>query len=142
MNQEKTYKTKQKEAVINYLMQNMDKHITAEEIVNKLKEKVGRTTVYRQLDSLVKENKVRKYVIEEGKSSCYQYIDDNHCHDHYHLKCDECGNVFHIDCEIIKQIENHLSNGHKFELNPFKTVLYGQCEQCRDPKGGKNEKNN
>lgn len=51
------YKTKQREAILQYLIQNKDKHINVDNIVEHLKKKgaaVGKTTVYRYLDVLVR----------------------------------------------------------------------------------------
>lgn len=51
------YKTKQRESILQYLIQNKDKHISVEDIVEHLKKKgeaVGKTTVYRYLDVLVR----------------------------------------------------------------------------------------
>lgn len=128
------YKTKQREAILQYLIQNQDKHINVDCIVEHLKqqgEAVGKTTVYRYLDILAKKNQVRKYFVEEGTSSCYQYIaEEKNVKEHYHLKCNQCGNLLHMHCEDFIKIQEHLLQEHDFRLDTSKTVLYGICKDC------------
>ena len=66
---------------------------SAEEISRYLAEEgspVGKATVYRCLDRLVEQGTVRKFLLGEGESACYQY-QTGECHSHYHLKCACCG---------------------------------------------------
>lgn len=141
---QKTYNTKQRTQVLDCLISNSEKHMTADEIVRRLEEQgvnVGKTTVYRTLEKLVTEGRVRKYISEEGKSACFQYVDDKgHCEQHFHLKCVECGKLIHLKCEHLTQLENHVFEHHRFRVDNTKTVLYGVCEEC-GKKGSKNEEN-
>jgi Fur family ferric uptake transcriptional regulator len=76
---------------------------------------------------------VRKYTIEEGKCACYQYVGDseyNHCCEHYHLKCSECGKLLHVSCEFMDEINEHIKNEHNFIIDNSKTVFYGICKEC------------
>lgn len=130
------YKTKQR-SVIENVIKNESKHITVDGVMLKLKENgdnIGRTTVYRTLEKLSSEGKVRKYV-NAGESACYQYISDN-CQEHFHLKCSNCGKLIHIECKHIDELASHIEKEHNFTVNKLKTVLYGICEDC-----AKNEKN-
>lgn len=130
----KTYKTKQRTKVLNCLIENKSSHMTADEIVIKLREKgeeVGKATVYRTLDKLIEEGRARKYIYEEGKSACFQYLDnENRCHLHFHLKCVSCGRLIHLECDYMKELEKHISEHHKFTVDNTKTVLYGVCGDC------------
>jgi Fur family ferric uptake transcriptional regulator len=88
------YQTKQKNIIINILIENKDKHLNAEEIYMILKKNnasVSLATLYRCLDKLVSENIVRKYNTTHLGKACYQYIDKN-CtvHNHFHLVCEKC----------------------------------------------------
>ena len=128
------YITKQHELVLNVL-KSVGGHITAQSIAKKLDENgnyVGVSTVYRQLDKLVESGKVRKYIVEDGKSACYEYVGESgDCQRHYHLKCSGCGRLLHVECEYLDKIEAHILEHHGFVLNNEKTVLYGMCEDCR-----------
>lgn len=130
-----TYKTHQKDAVT-ALLRSADRHLTADEIAQLLKESgtpVGLTTVYRTLTALVESGEVKKFT-HEG-SACYQYGDCG-CKSHLHFKCAECGRLFHVDCDILDSLEEHVKSEHNFILDSSKTVFYGRCEDC----AGKGEK--
>lgn len=128
------YKTKQRDQILDCLIRNKDRHITAGEIITALKQSecpVGKTTVYRYLDMLVSQGIVRKYFIEEGKSACYQYIAMNgDCGEHYHLKCIECGQLIHFECKYIEELDSHVKSHHDFMVDYSKTVFYGCCSKC------------
>ena len=83
------YKTKQKENLIAFLIKNKDRHTNVQEISSYLAQEgspVGTATIYRQLEKLVERGIVRKYVLDGKTGACFQYIGDNSCHEHFHLK--------------------------------------------------------
>lgn len=132
---ERTYKTKQRAAILEYLKQNVDNHITADNIIEyfrRVGNPIGKSTVYRYLDSLVEENVIRKYTgSEKGDSACFQYIvDGEECHSHFHMKCSKCGSLIHLDCHEMEELSEHIFKEHKFKLDICKTILYGTCENC------------
>lgn len=76
-------------------------------------------------------NQVRKYFIEERACSCFQYIEpQDEIDEHYHLKCNKCGKLFHMHCDDFEMVQKHLLGEHGFKLDTSKTVLYGVCENC------------
>jgi Fur family ferric uptake transcriptional regulator len=127
------YNTRQRELIFELLMENCDKHMTADDVANSLLYKgnaVGKSTVYRYLDKLVESGEVRKYIVEEGKSACYQYVGrSERCSNHF--KCSGCGELLHIDCEYLDRVGEHVFEQHGFRLSNEKTVLYGTCLNCR-----------
>ena len=133
------YKTKQRDIILDYLKSHQDKHLTIEDINNHLKEqneKVGQTTIYRYINMLVNDGLVRKYIVDIGQPACFQYIKNvQGCEIHYHLKCNKCGNVLHMDCGIFKEVENHLKEKHKFKMDSSKLMLYGICDNCNKNDG-------
>lgn len=135
---DRQYRTRQRELILEYLIQNSNRHICADDIVAHLKQRgtaVGKSTVYRYLDKLVEQNAVRKYVWEEGKSACYQYAPPNNaCTHHFHLKCTACGQLLHMECSWLNEVAEHVSQEHQFKIDQSKTVLYGLCSQCRPSK--------
>lgn len=127
------YKTKQSRLVCEYLKANAEKHFSAEEVYFALLSnggKIGRTTVYRQLDRLVDEGKVRKFAAGDNDARCYQFADNERCHNHYHLKCSDCGRLIHTECDFLDKLSAHIFADHKFIIDGSKTVLYGICELC------------
>lgn len=126
------YKTRQRALIEQTLEENGDRHITAEELSERLAQKgfaVGRTTVYRTLERLAEEGKVQKYTAI-GESACYQYIESNECCEHFHLKCVSCGKLIHIECNHLAALSEHIAAEHGFQVDMLKTVLYGLCGDC------------
>ncbi len=128
------YKTKQKTAIMQCIEGMADKHFTIDSLCEALfknGETVGRTTVYRFVERLSNEGILRKFVMPQGESCCYQYVGEyNHCHEHFHLKCEKCGSLIHMDCDELDDLIAHIKSHHGFCLNPLKTIIYGICEGC------------
>ena len=137
MSEKNTYKTKQKEELLEYLQAVPGKHITVNEIYDYFRNNgnaIGTTTIYRQMEKLVDEGVVNKYVLDIGSPACFEYIDrNNSCHEDYcfHCKCEKCGKLIHLHCEEISDVSRHISNEHGFKINPLRTVFYGLCNECQ-----------
>lgn len=135
MTQTANYKTKQRQAILDCIASLRGTHVTVSQIAEYLHEKnnpVGVTTIYRHLDKLVQEGKVKKYTIDNTTSACFAYIDKHKsCNRHFHLKCESCGKLIHLDCDFLPQLEQHIFDHHKFKINPNKTVFYGTCKACQ-----------
>ncbi len=126
------YSTKQRSAILE-LISNSSTHITAAEIINHLREKgvsVSVATVYRTLDKLEREGTLKKMNIGDGAGACYQYTNDSDCKQHFHLKCIECGELIHLSCEFLHEMEKHIFDEHAFTISSGKTVIYGKCARC------------
>ena len=127
------YSTKQREAVLAFLKEN-NAHVTASDIIFHLKEQgetVSTATVYRTLERLEKDGVVKKMTIGDGSGACYQYVDGEGCHEHFHLKCIICGKLLHLSCEFLHNMESHIFDEHGFTVSSGRTVIYGVCAQCK-----------
>lgn len=128
------YNTKQKTALLQCVKNIKDKHFTVDSLCEIMIENghtVGRTTVYRFLEALSNDGILRKYAASQGESVCYQYVGEHgDCNQHFHLKCEKCGSLIHMECDEMCQLAHHIKNHHGFSLNPLKTVIYGVCEDC------------
>ena len=132
MNELNKYKTKQRVAILGFIESNKDREVTANDILvylNKNDLKASQTTIYRYLDNLVKEGIIKKNYSEEKSSSCYQYV-GKRCKEHYHLKCNNCGEIIHLDSEIFSSIEKKIIDRYGFKIDNIKTILYGTCNKC------------
>ncbi|MCR5075996.1 MAG: transcriptional repressor [Ruminococcus sp.] len=134
MKREAGYNTKQKEKLVDFLINNKDKHTTVQEISAYLSTEgspLGTATIYRQLDKLVESGVVRKFVIDGKTGACYQYIENEHeCREHFHLKCIICGKLIHLNCDHLMSINKHIEEHHGFIIDPSQTVFYGRCADC------------
>ena len=132
------YKTKQREILLSYLKTAPGEHFTAGDICDYFRSQslqIGQSTVYRQLEELVDEGILNKYVIDPGSPACFEYMEkEDHCEGEvcFHCKCEKCGKLIHMHCDELMEIQQHLMKDHQFRLDPLRTVLYGLCEECKD----------
>ncbi len=137
MAQKALYKTKQMEEILAFLKSAQGRHVTVSEICQYFEDRdisVGTTTVYRQLERMVKQGLVAKYTIDSKSSACFEYLNEQECCQKpvcYHCKCEKCGKLFHMQCEEITKLEQHMQGEHGFEINPRRTVFYGICRDCQ-----------
>ena len=128
------YKTRQGEEIAAYLASIPGEHVTAGDVCAHFQAQgraVGAATVYRQLERLVSDGLVNKYIIDESSSACFAWMGGEHCADRcYHCKCEKCGKLIHMSCPELDHIAAHLTADHSFRLNPLRTVFYGVCEDC------------
>lgn len=135
------YKTKQRQRILDCLTSNSQRHVTVDDVAAFLfqrGETVGKTTIYRYLEKLVEEGRVRKFTAE-GESACFQYVSDAGCAEHFHLKCLECGKLIHLECGYLSQLETHIYEEHHFTIHSGRTVFYGLCAQCAETQPMKKE---
>ena len=129
-----SYKTKQSEAILSYIASLGDAHVTAGQIATHFERSgapVALTTIYRRLDKLADEGKIRRYMIDGVPGACFQYIDGNEsAKGHFCLKCEKCGELVHLRCSEINKFQQHIVDEHSFQIDPVKTVFYGKCETC------------
>jgi Fur family ferric uptake transcriptional regulator len=129
------YHTRQGQLILDYMKTLGGSHVTAGQLVSRFaaagETSISQTTIYRRLEKLLAQGKIRKYFLSDGESACYQYVDeDQNCREHFHLKCEVCGDLIHADCDLLDAINEHLLAEHDFQINALKTVLYGTCKKC------------
>jgi len=129
-----SYKTKQRDAIYNYIVSLNDQDVTAAQIVKHFTNHelpIGRSTVFRFLGQMTDSGMLRRYTIDGKTGSFYQLADQSEdCNIHFHLKCEQCGRLEHLDCDELELIEQHVSKEHAFQVNMLKTVFYGKCKDC------------
>ena len=131
------YKTKQKDAVLKYT------HVTVNQISDNFAQHgtpVGVTTIYRHLEKLLEEGFIRKYTVDGASGACFQYAEDQQCREHFHLMCEKCGCLIHLECSHLSELAEHIFYEHGFQINPFRTVFYGKCKKCTDNEKNQEEK--
>lgn len=131
------YKTKQMVEILAFLESVKGSHVTVSDICHYFEEKgiaVGTTTVYRQLEKMVKEGVVAKYVVDGGNSACFEYIGEHDKEEKqtcYHCKCELCGKLVHLHCKEVESLKHHMMEHHGFIMDPVRTVFFGICSECR-----------
>lgn len=132
MNQVRNYQTKQKLVILDFLQRHINEHMTADVILNMLKDEntpISKATLYRFLDNLIEIGEVKKFNID-NTSSCYQYIGEGTKHDVYHLLCNTCGKVMHVDNSSIEKLNDKIEKSCDFKIDQSRTVFYGICKEC------------
>ena len=105
-----------------------------EAIVSRI-EDLGRDKLpVEEIQDLVEQGLVAKYVVDGTSSACFEYLGhDEHCHKHicFHCKCEKCGKVIHLECGEMTHLGEHMLEDHGFQWDFTRTVFYGICEECR-----------
>ena len=126
--------TRSKTLILQCLESLGDKHITAEELFDLLKEKntpVAKSTLYRFLSQLEQDGLLKKYFVGENSCACYQFVGNNsHCNEHFHLLCRQCGEVTHFENPSLEKIIKSLDNDNNFSIDIKDSPFYGTCKTC------------
>lgn len=122
------YQTKQKEKILQIIEKETDE-FTIMNLYDKLNHSIGLTTIYRFIDKLVLEGKVQK-IPGKGNTVYYQYLVECKEENHFFLKCSNCGQLLHIDCDCMKELSDHIEKKHKFQLEKNHIVINGLCKNC------------
>lgn len=108
------------------------RHISADEILERLREEgspVGKATVYRTLDLMLKAGLIREHDFDEGFKRYEPRPTRPH---HEHLVCTRCGKVIEFEAEEIGRIEREVAALHDFRPSHHRMEIYGLCEECHD----------
>lgn len=89
----------------------------------------GRSTVYRLISELVEEGKVRRISDGRTRHCTYQYIGDEHCKGHLHLKCKSCGRLIHMDEGATEELCRRVLDVGGFRLDVGE-LFFGRCGEC------------
>ena len=130
---EKGFKlTKQRKKVLEILLKNTDKHMTAEDIYNCIKgdcPEIGLTTVYRTLQLLNELKLIDKLNLDDGFIR-YEIGELSTKHNHHHLICEKCGKVIEAMDDMLESIEERFYENHGFKVTNHIVKFYGICKDC------------
>ena len=132
---EKTlYRTRAQKSLLDYLKVTPGIHHTAAEIkayFDAQQQPIGTATIYRQLERFVEDGCIQKYTLGPGDCACYTFSGDQLPGTHFHCKCEVCGRIIHLDCDELRELNEHLQKEHGFSWDFGRTVFYGICDQCQ-----------
>jgi len=126
---EKGLKLTPQRRLIVELIHDRQGHLTAEEIINSVQNKmpgVNKSTVYRTLELLEKSGCV--YKSELDNQSIYHHADEGH---HHHLVCSSCGKKIDCDEDLFATVEQAILKRHNFSVDFRHVVMNGICDKCR-----------
>lgn len=123
--------TRQRTAVLKVLRRS-DVPLTAEEIFLKIHggaNNLSLSTVYRILDTLMKNNLVSKSSLMEGGRTLFEATYDIHRHN---LICVKCRRIIPIcDCPLT-DYESGLERTTGYKITGHKLEVYGVCPKCEN----------
>lgn len=131
-----SYSTEKRNKIMEYLITHKDEDVSVKDIELHLTSEgisTNITTIYRYLDKLVSQGTLLKHMDGNGSKSTFQYVQpDSACHNHLHMKCSNCGRIYHMDCGFMMEFSRHIYEHHSFMLDCKTSMLYGLCKQCAD----------
>ena len=89
-------------------------------------EKIGLTTVYRSLQSLVNDKIVDLLRREDGEA-IYRLCGEHH---HHHLVCKSCGDTVEIEGGAIEKWAKSMAEEHGFRDVGHTAEIFGICSKC------------
>jgi len=136
------YNTRQKREMLAFLKRHDLQPYAVDDLMLEMQqrgEKIGRSTVYRYLETLTEQGVVRKYQNSRGVT-LYQHVEDSHaCGEHFHMLCRNCGKLYHVSCDLMQSLVSHIAAHHHFKLDPRETTLVGICAECANSQEGSND---
>lgn len=130
---EKGFKlTSQRRSVLTTILENVGKHLSAEEIYDLVKisyPEIGLATVYRTMQVLDELGLVYKHNFDDGRTR-YE-ITQNEDHQHHHLVCKKCGKVIEVEEDLLEQLEQQVEKKYDFSITDHKVKFFGYCNECK-----------
>lgn len=104
-------------------------HLTPAEVLRRARTicpDLGRATVYRTLETLVRIGALRPIFLGDGPEQRYALAEGGH----HHLLCSACGTVVEFDDCPLGNLESTLAARTGFRIHGHLLELYGRCPAC------------
>jgi Fur family ferric uptake transcriptional regulator len=104
-------------------------HATPDEVLAEVRTHstaVNVSTVYRTLEVLGQLGLVRHAHLSD-RAPTYHSVEG---HEHFHLKCRNCGRVASVDPEVARPLLDALREREGFVADVGHLTVFGQCEEC------------
>jgi len=124
--------TQQREAVADVVFAS-EGHQSVEEIESQLRdrgERIGKATIYRTLDLLVRSRLVAEHDFGEGFKRYEHRLSDQPVHEH--LICLECGKVAEFESNELFGVESRVRQQYGFQPVRRRLEIYGLCKECHE----------
>lgn len=131
---EKGYKlTTQRRIILDVILENQGKHLSPEEIYEKVRGKfpeIGLATVYRTLQLFEELNIIYKLNFNDGCSR-YELNTSSGDHQHHHLICLSCGKVIEVQLDLLETLEEEIEKSGEFKIVDHNLKFFGYCKDCK-----------
>ena len=108
----------------------LDNHPTADQVYDLVAERIpdiSRTTVYRNLESLVRMGLITK-ACHPGRVARF----DPRLELHHHLVCLRCNEFIDFEDDDLNGLKIPDTSAFGFEVNDYRVQLRGVCKSCRE----------
>ena len=131
--------TNQRLLVLEVLADQRDRHMTAEDIYELVKEdypEIGLATIYRTLQLLLEMQLVDRINLDDGciRYEIGEFCDGENKHHHHHLICRTCGKVLPFKDDLWTSWRRISRRQWDFMCLDHELKFYGQCKECREKK--------
>ncbi|HUF49813.1 MAG TPA: Fur family transcriptional regulator [Longimicrobiales bacterium] len=123
--------TQQREAIAEVVFA-AAQHLSVEEIEQKLREggeRIGKATIYRTLEMLVKSGLVEEHDFGEGFKRYEHLFGQKPVREH--LICTECGKVSDIHSPELVRVQEEAARRQGFQPARYRLQIYGLCADCQ-----------
>ena len=126
--------TRQRDVIVEAFFR-LDKHISADELLDEVRKeqpRIGYATVYRTLKLLVDSGIAHQRQFGDGQAR-YEIAGEHHDH----LICNKCGLILEFEDEEIERLQERVAERlGGFEVVRHRHELYGLCPKARGVSGG------
>ena len=122
--------TQQREAVAQVVFGSAE-HLSVDDLERELRrrgERIGKATIYRTLDLLVRSRLVEEHDFGEGFKRYEHRLSRQPVHEH--LVCLECGKVMEFQSPEIEAVEDRVRGEFGFVPARHRLDVYGLCREC------------
>ena len=126
---EKAFRPTSQRLLVLDVVTNADRHLTAAEIFEQVRQKdprIGYGTVYRSLHLLVEHGLIQELTFADQAS---RYDGRTDRHDHVH--CTICGALFDVEVPVALMARHVAEERSGFTITSHHTVFSGECPCCR-----------
>ncbi len=123
--------TQQREVVADVVFSTTE-HLSVEEIEARLKERgerIGKATIYRTMEILVRSGLVEEHDFGEGFKRYEHLFGQQPVHEH--LICTHCGKVIEFQSPEVIRVQEETARQHGFLPVRHRLAIYGLCADCQ-----------
>jgi len=123
--------TQQREAIAEVVF-GAGGHLSVDDIESRLREqgeRIGKATIYRTLEMLVKSGLVEEHDFGEGFKRYEHLFGQEPVREH--LVCTECGKVTEIHSSELVRVQEDEARRHGFLPSRYRLQIYGLCASCQ-----------
>ncbi len=124
--------TRQREKVAQVVFSSAG-HLSVEDIQGRLRDgghRIGKATLYRTLDLLVRSRLVVEHDFGEGFKRYEHRLSREPVHEH--LICLECGKVIEFESWEVQDVKARITQKHGFQPTRHRLEIYGLCRECQE----------